>query len=222
MEVIFALINANRNTEGLQFFSRNFSAYVDDTTFFLRNEKLALELINTFDTFSLFSGLKVNKGKCEIAGIGIKNVVKVALSGMECIDLTEDTLATYCIYFSYNKTLELEKNFLSHIIKIQNILKLWKLRNLTTEARIVVFKSLAISKIIPIALVTETPKSIINFLNKIQTQFIWKGKNSKIKHRTLRSEYENCGLKKMFTFPKVFNLQCSWVKRLIIISISGR
>ena len=118
--------------------------------------------------------------------------------------------------------LEQEKNFLSHIVKIQNILKLWKLRNLTIEARIVVFKSLAISKIIPIALVTETPASIINFLNKIQTQFMWKGKNSKIKHRTLRSEYENCGLKKMFTFPKVFNLQCSWVKRLIIISISGR
>ena len=33
------------------------------------------------------------------------------------------------------------KNFLYHIAKNQNILKLWELRNLTIEGRIVVFKS---------------------------------------------------------------------------------
>ena len=51
----------------------------DDTTFLLRNEKSALELINIFGTFSLFSDLKINKEKCEIAG------VKVALCGVEFI-----------------------------------------------------------------------------------------------------------------------------------------
>ena len=63
LEVIFALINANPNIEDLEFFSRNFSyfAYADDITFFVRNEKSALELVNTFDTFSLFSGVKINK-----------------------------------------------------------------------------------------------------------------------------------------------------------------
>ena len=50
-----------------------------------------LEFINTFDTLSLFSGLKINNEKCEIAGIGVKKGVKMALCGMECIDLTEDT-----------------------------------------------------------------------------------------------------------------------------------
>ena len=59
-EVIFALINANPNNEGLPFFSYNFlySAYV--------------KLINTADMSSLFSGLKINKEKCQIAGIGVK------------------------------------------------------------------------------------------------------------------------------------------------------
>ena len=59
LKVIFALINANRNIEGLQFCSHNFIyfAHADDTTFFLRNEKPAIELLNTFDTFSPFSGL---------------------------------------------------------------------------------------------------------------------------------------------------------------------
>ena len=47
---------------------------------------------------------------------------------MECIDLTSDALKILGIYFSYNKKLKQEKNFF-YIVKIQNILKLWKLRN---------------------------------------------------------------------------------------------
>ena len=68
----------------------------------------------------------------------------MALSGMKCIDLTDDVMKILGIFFSYNKKLEQQKNFLNHITKIQNNLKLWKLRNLTLEGRIVVFKSLTI------------------------------------------------------------------------------
>ena len=68
----------------------------------------------------------------------------MALSGMKCIDLTDDVMKILGIFFSYNKKLEQQKNFLNHIAKIQNTLKLWKLRNLTIEGRIVVFKSLTI------------------------------------------------------------------------------
>ena len=67
---------------------------------------------------------------------------------MKGISLTDDVIKFLGIYFSYNKKLEQEKNFLNHIVKIQNILKLWKLRNLTIEGRIVVFKSLAISELV--------------------------------------------------------------------------
>ena len=81
----------------------------------------------------------------------------MALYGMECIDLMDDVIKILDIYFSSNKKLEQEKSFLNHIVKIQNILKLWKPRNLTIEGGIVVFKLLAISKLIHPALVTEIP-----------------------------------------------------------------
>ena len=63
LEVVFSLITANPDIEGLQLFSHTFlySAYVDDTTFFLRNEKSATEVIKTFDKFYLFSWLEINK-----------------------------------------------------------------------------------------------------------------------------------------------------------------
>ena len=53
LEVVFSLIKADPDIEGLQFFSHTFlySADVDDTTFFLRNEKSAAEVIKIFSFF---------------------------------------------------------------------------------------------------------------------------------------------------------------------------
>ena len=51
------------NINGLDIFEYIFlhTAYADDTTFFLKDEKSVIELIKTFDIFSTFSGLKRNK-----------------------------------------------------------------------------------------------------------------------------------------------------------------
>ena len=61
--------------------------------------------MNIFDTFSKFSGLKPNKNKCEIAGIGALKGVQVALCGMRCIDLVSSTVKILGIYYSYNEKL---------------------------------------------------------------------------------------------------------------------
>ena len=45
-------------------------------------------------------------------------------------------------------------------------------------------------------------------------EFIWKGKNPKIKNSTLCNDYEYGGLKNVDIFSKVVSLQCTWIKRL--------
>ena len=167
LEEAFSLLKANPDIKGLQFSSHIFlySAYTHDTTYFLRNEKSATEVIKTFEKFPLYSGLKINNAKCKIAGTGFKNWVKMALCGMECIDLTSDIIKILGIYFSSNKKLEQEKNFFNHIVNMQNNLKLRKPRNLSIERTI--FKSLVISKLTHLALVTEIPSSKINLIIKI-------------------------------------------------------
>ena len=93
-------------------------------------------------------------------------------------------------------------------------MKLWKLRNLNIEERIVAFKSLAISKLSHLAFVTEIPTSTISLLTKIQMEFIWKGKTTYIKSSILYNDYDNGGLKNADDFSKIVSLQCSWTKRL--------
>ena len=57
----------------------------------------------------------------------------MALFGMQCISLNEQTVKIRGIQFSYNKKLEEEKNFNNHIIKM---------RDLTIEGKIVIFKAI--------------------------------------------------------------------------------
>ena len=66
-----------------------YSPNADDTTFFVSDEDSAIEVMDAFDKFSLLSGLKPNKTKCEIVDIDALKGVSVALYGVDCIDLTK-------------------------------------------------------------------------------------------------------------------------------------
>ena len=162
------------NIEGSEIFQKKFifTAYTDDTTSFLKNIKSVINLLEIFKYFSQFSGLKPNKSKCDIAGIGVLKGVKVAIYGMRCVNLHGKTIKILEIHYSYNKRLENDENFKKYIVqKIENILKLWRARNLSLEGKITVFKSLALSKITHLALVKTIPPSIIDQLDKTEELF---------------------------------------------------
>ena len=73
--------------------------------------------MDVFDTFSIYSGLKPNKSKCEIAGIGVLKAMSMEPCGMECIliDLTKNSVKVLGIHFSYNKKIENKINFIKLI-----------------------------------------------------------------------------------------------------------
>ena len=91
---------------------------------------------------------------------------------------------------------------------------LQRLRQLTIEGKILIFKTLTILKVAHLVLVKDVPSSTIAQLEKIQKQFIWKNGNPKLKQTTLCDKYEKGGLKNVDIFSKITSLQCSWVKRL--------
>ena len=100
-----------------------------------------------FGFFSHFLGLKPNLTKSEIARIGVLKGVEMALCGMRCIDLNIDTLKILGTHFSYNEKLKEKKNFYKIVTDMQQVLKIWKIRKLTLEEKIDIFKTIAISKI---------------------------------------------------------------------------
>ena len=81
LEVSFALFKSNNNIKGLDIYDHDFlyASYLDDIIFFLKNKKSVIEAFKILDEFSFFSGLKPNKEKCEVAGIGAKKGAEVTL-----------------------------------------------------------------------------------------------------------------------------------------------
>ena len=78
--------------------------------------------MSELNIFSNFSALKPNKIKNETAGIGVLFGVEMALCGMKCVNLNNETVKIVGVHILYNKNFELDKNFCEHIAKLEKIL----------------------------------------------------------------------------------------------------
>ena len=105
--------------------------------------------------------------KCEIAGISLLKAAEVALCGLKSLDLAKESIKILGVHISYNKKLQDDTNFCTAVKNIFNVIKLWLMRHLSLEGKTNIFKSLAISKIVYLALLTIGPKNIIEELNEI-------------------------------------------------------
>ena len=125
-----------------------YAAFTDDLIFFLNDLLSVKNLIDTFTVFYLFSRVKANFSKSEIAGLGSLKGVLVAVCCLKSINLTSDTIKTLGVQFSYNSTFKVQNNFLDTLKSIKQVLRFWKRRMLSLEERIIIF---ATSRIVYLA-----------------------------------------------------------------------
>ena len=78
------------------------------------------------------------------------------------IDLNVDASKILGTHFSYNEKLKEEQNFYKIPTDIQQVLKIWKMRGLTLQGKIVFQK-----------FITTVANHIFNKLKKIQNAFLW-------------------------------------------------
>ena len=88
------------------------------------------------------------------------------------------------------------------------------MRKLTLEGKITIFKSLTISKIAHLAIITKVPNTVIEGLKQIQKNFLQNNKKVKLEQNTLRNDYKGDSLKSVNIEHKIASLEYSWVKRL--------
>ena len=100
------------------------------------------------------------------------------------------------------------------MISIEKVVRMWQQRNLTLERKIIIFKTLALSKLVFLAHVLPIPNKITTTIQQIQREFLWKSSNIKIKHETICNDFQNGGFKKVDIPSKISSLQCPWVKKL--------
>ena len=94
---------------------------------------------------------------------------------------------------------------------MNDVLKLWEFRGLTLAGRSLVFKSLALSKLL-YACTVKVPSKFVNTLHK---NFIWNNKRLKMKHSTLIEDCCEGGYKDVDIENKIAALKIKWVTKLL-------
>jgi hypothetical protein len=216
IEALFISIEQNNNVKPLKLFDHSFlyTAYADDATFFLSDSESIKYLVQELKNFSKYSGLSPNYSKCEMCTIGILKGPVGALCGFTPVDLTVSTIKILGLHFSYNSDLHEEKNYLDTVKKMEKILQIWRMRKLTLQGKICVFKTLVISKLVYCSYLSYVPKTVAELVKKLQKEFIWSDKPNKIKHNTMCNSYEQGGLQMSDIDFRIDALHLSWVRRL--------
>ena len=96
---------------------------------------------------------------------------------------------------------------------MQKLVDQWRTRDLTFYGKVLVFKTLVLSRIVFSALNTCIPQDITNRNNKIMYGFLW-NKTERIKRCTLISPYIKGGLNATDISSFFESLQASWINRL--------
>ena len=140
---------------------------------------------------------------------------KVAICGIKYIDLTKETIKILVVFFSYDKNLQLENNFRKTILNIKKILKMWRQMNLTLEGKMIVFKTLTLSKNYFLGSRFTNSKSDYRRIATNTKNFLWNSSSPKVKHETICKDFQYEGLINIEIKSKIIGLQCSWIKKTV-------
>ena len=126
-----------------------------------------------------------------------------------------DKIVVLGIYCNYDLLLAEKYNLLNLVSAVNKCLNMWACRGLTLAGRILIFKSLALSKVLYTCTMTNFTKYFIKQLEELQKNFIWNGRRPKIKHSALIGDYVDGGYKDVDIKTKLSSPRTIWIRRFL-------
>ena len=152
IEILAHKLRNDRQVKGFKFknkFTHVLELYADDCSIFLEpSEETLRAVIVILEEFRTLSGLKISMSKTKAVWFGCGCENKVSL----CPDLNLDWSSTFRLLgVDFRNNLKgMETNFESKIEEIKALFYNWMNRNLSIYGKIIVVKSLNLSKLSPI------------------------------------------------------------------------
>ena len=187
----------------------------DDTTLFLHNKAdmiLSAEILNSF---SKFSGLKLNLQKTKSLKIG------VSVNDEDIPFETTEKIKILGITFQNDiRARNIEENWKGRIEKMTSLIKSWSARDLSIHGKITIVKSFLVSQFTFVMQSIGLPDKVLTEINRQMYKFIWQRRYvnrkafEKVKRKTMESDYSEGGLRmiNIINMQKCFYLQ--WAGKL--------
>ena len=115
------------------------------------------------------------------------------------------------IYFSKNKMLSTDMNWSQErYLKVQRILDSWKQRNLSIKGKIVILKTLIISRLVYTAQVLSCPKKWTKAYEQLFYKFLWRN-SIKVKKENMINSIINGGMNMFDIHTQFDSLRLKWL-----------
>ena len=178
LEVLFIQIRENNDIKGIIINNTDIklSAYADHT-YFLASDVISLQYIfKTYEIFQQFSSLKLNLSKSHACWIGVAKGRSETPIDCPWVNLQINKIVVLGTHCSYDLQLAEKYNLLNLVSAVNECLNMWGCKGLTLTGRILIFKSLALSKVLYTCTITNSTKDFIKQLEDLRKIFIWNGR----------------------------------------------
>ena len=191
--------------------------FADDTSLFLDGSKNSLrKAISILKTYEEASGLKINVSKTKAVWVGRNRFSTDTICHEIELDWVHEFVALGVTYNVRDLQGIVQQNCVEKLAEMDRILLSWSRRNTTLVGRILIIKSLALSKLVHFFIsLPSPPKDFVRELNKKFFRFLWKGKPPKIKRTTLELDFNEGGLRMVNVERFEKTMKIKWLKRML-------
>jgi hypothetical protein len=169
-----------------------------------------LRLLSLLDRYGQSSGLICNVDKTLARWLGSNTGLP---PGDLPVKWTEDIFDILGITFSDNWGRMSEINYFNKVKNMNNLFRIWKMRDLSIIGKIMITKSLGISKLLYVASMLYTGEETLAEVQTHINDFVWNSKPPKVKMDTLIKQIPQGGLKLVDFRTQVKALVLNWIGR---------
>ena len=220
-EPLLAKIRAEKDIKGISVNLRNTNIsidtkgcqYVDDTNSFISDIESTKKYFELIGKFEKLSGSKVNIDKTVCMSLNGGNKLDMELKSLK-IKLSNGPEKVLGVPIGKN-TDNFDAYWEDLIGKIEKKLRVWRTRSLSYEGKVLLIRSVGVSQILYAAEMKVVDQAHIKKINEILFDFLWSGKNIKIK-REICYLPKNLGGLNMIDLEKVIKVKrVNWIIRFL-------
>ena len=214
-EILAGQIREETNIKAIKIEDTEFkiSQFADDTTFLLEGDRNSFEkLFDILNEFGEISGLKLNAEKTNNIWLGsLKNSDARWLPHLK-MTWNPPKFKILGLWFTNNFE-EMEKiNTRDKYLETKKLFNCWARRSTTPIGRVVILKSIILSKLIYLwIMLPNPPDEIINEIQKKCYEFVWDGKKDKIKRSTTIHHTKKGGINIPDIKTYIKSLKLTWI-----------
>lgn len=204
----------NNSIRGINVLDTNLkvSQFADDTTLILRDEQSIDEVWSVLESFKKVSGMELNVDKTKGLMIGDFSFSGEIANSFEWA--SEIPILGVSISTQQFPDKEYDLNFKSIIQKMQKVCDAWSGKNITLKGKCVILNTLVLPKIYYAATILAVPPKVYVLVDKLISNFLWKGKAAKISRHSLEMSTKDGGLGLHNFRDRIKTAKISWIRNM--------